>query len=540
MRKIFALDETTPTPLNVTNNEVKCVFNKSSKGNWTSTFTGGSGFYDYAAIDISREKVISTINGFNTLTGQRIELGDFQKSHKWTDITSNSWYVAVKDSDGTVAVENIVVNVNCDCEGWLRNVARLTSRRSELHREIDGIRNELVYRNKHDQLSRFISLDDALNNCTEAITEEKAWIAFQEEKQKVLKGFAQGVYDALQKSIGLKKVDWVGFLAGGCDFSGDSTTFIPKGDLTEDQKNGVSRSLSAVRSSFKTWLKEFKRLGEGFAKYIPIFSVTSVVWFSKFYKLSSLWDICSYVALEVSLLNLDLEIRRTNIQFKENEIYEIKELIKKRKLKLNGLMLQLNTVIQELKKYENLIKKKCGKDAIDELLDLYRPNPWSLDGFKLNSKKVLKPKILKVYNGIKNPCEYVKNQIKNLINSEIKLKMILSEKNSNINLYLQRLQTGKAVFDKIIDQINTFDDRIKIEMNKSSSEEIIYLIKLKELLVENKNDFKKEMQYIKNNMRKILKQTKVLQKSLKDKDKKFKRLDYLNSNNCPRYGTGLP
>jgi hypothetical protein len=298
--------------------------------------------------------------------------------------------------------------------------------------------------------------------------------------------------------------------------------------------------LSAVRSAFKNWLREFKRLGEGFAKYIPIFSVTSVVWFSKFYKLSSLWDICSYVALEVSVLNLDLEIRKTNIQFKENEIYDIKELIKKRKLKLNGLMLQLNTVIQERKKVEDLIKKNCGKDAIDELLNLYRPNPWSFDGFKPNSKKVLKPKILKVYNEIKNPCEYVKNEIKKLINSEVKLKMILSEKNSNINLYLQRLKTGKTVLDKIIDQINIFDDRIKIEMNKSSSEEIIYLIKLKELLVENKNDFKKEMQYIKNNMRKILKQTKVLQKSLKDKDKKFKRLDYLNSNNCPRYGTGLP
>ena len=474
------------------------------------------------------------------MTGQRIELGDFQKSHKWTDIASNSWYVAVKDSDGTVAVENIIVNVNCDCEGWLRNLVRLNSRISDLHREIEGIRNELVYRNKHDHLSRFISLDDALNNCTEAITEEKAWIAFQEEKQRIIKGVAQNVYNFLQKSIGLEKVDWVGFLAGGCDFSGNSTTFIPKGDLTEDQKNGVSRSLSVARSSFKEWLKEFKKLGEGFAKYIPKFSVAGVVWFSKFYKLSSLWDVCSYVALEVSLLNLDLEIRKTNIQFKENEIYDIKELIKKRKLKLNGLMSQLNTVIQERKKVEDLIKKNCGKDAIDELLNRLRPLPWSFDGFKPNSKKVLKPKILKVYDGIKNPCEYVKNQIKKLINSEVKLKMILSEKNSNINLYLQRLKTGKTVLDKIIDQINTFDDRIKIEMNKSSSEEIIYLIRLKELLVENKNDFKKEMQDIKNNMRKILKETKVLQKSLKDKDKKFKRLDYLNSNNCPRYGTGLP
>ena len=298
--------------------------------------------------------------------------------------------------------------------------------------------------------------------------------------------------------------------------------------------------MSVARSSFKEWLKEFKKLGEGFAKYIPKFSVAGVVWFSKFYKLSSLWDVCSYVALEVSLLNLDLEIRKTNIQFKENEIYDIKELIKKRKLKLNGLMSQLNTVIQERKKVEDLIKKNCGKDAIDELLNRLRPLPWSFDGFKPNSKKVLKPKILKVYDGIKNPCEYVKNQIKKLINSEVKLKMILSEKNSNINLYLQRLKTGKTVLDKIIDQINTFDDRIKIEMNKSSSEEIIYLIRLKELLVENKNDFKKEMQDIKNNMRKILKETKVLQKSLKDKDKKFKRLDYLNSNNCPRYGTGLP
>jgi hypothetical protein len=98
----------TPTPpagLSITNGSVTC----SGGGNFTSTLSGGTGTYDYVAIDTSQANVSNAING---ISGTRVAPSG-GSSHSWNSLADGTYYTAVMDSGGTVDIETTSVSVSC-------------------------------------------------------------------------------------------------------------------------------------------------------------------------------------------------------------------------------------------------------------------------------------------------------------------------------------------------------------------------------------------------------------------------------------------
>jgi len=102
---------TTLPPLTITNGAVTCT---GTTGNFTSTFSGGTGTYHTAAIDNSPANVANLVaGGAGSGTGTRIILSPGATSYNWTSIANGTWYTAVRDSALVSAVQNTGVSINC-------------------------------------------------------------------------------------------------------------------------------------------------------------------------------------------------------------------------------------------------------------------------------------------------------------------------------------------------------------------------------------------------------------------------------------------
>jgi hypothetical protein len=101
---------TTLSPIVITNSAVTCSGNL---GEFTSTFTGGTGTYTTASIGNSPAAVAVCIGGGVCAPGSRVNLSPGATSYTWTNIVSGSWYVAVKDNLPQTSVNSTAVNNNC-------------------------------------------------------------------------------------------------------------------------------------------------------------------------------------------------------------------------------------------------------------------------------------------------------------------------------------------------------------------------------------------------------------------------------------------
>lgn len=102
---------TTLPPLIITNGAVTCI---GGTGNFTSSFSGGTGTYHTAAIDNSQANVANLIGGgAGSGTGTRVILAPGATSYNWSSIANGTWYTAVRDSANTTAVQNTGVVVSC-------------------------------------------------------------------------------------------------------------------------------------------------------------------------------------------------------------------------------------------------------------------------------------------------------------------------------------------------------------------------------------------------------------------------------------------
>ena len=101
---------TTIPALNVTNGSITCSGGTSA---WRSSFAGGSGNYSYAAYATSQANVANVINNGSDATGVRVTLGSGDTYYDWSGIADGTWYTAVKDSAGTVSVQNTAITANC-------------------------------------------------------------------------------------------------------------------------------------------------------------------------------------------------------------------------------------------------------------------------------------------------------------------------------------------------------------------------------------------------------------------------------------------
>ena len=95
----------TPAPLTITNSGVTCF---GAVGSFTSTIAGGSGTYDWIAIATSPADASNAVNG---ISGTRYAASP--NPYQWSNISNGTYYVAVKDSDGTVTVQTLTVTVSC-------------------------------------------------------------------------------------------------------------------------------------------------------------------------------------------------------------------------------------------------------------------------------------------------------------------------------------------------------------------------------------------------------------------------------------------
>jgi hypothetical protein len=96
---------TTIPPLTITNSGVTC---SGALGAFTSTIAGGSGTYSFIAIATSQA---DASNAVNDISGTRYSVSS--NPYLWTNISNGTYYVAVKDSLGTVTVQGASVTVNC-------------------------------------------------------------------------------------------------------------------------------------------------------------------------------------------------------------------------------------------------------------------------------------------------------------------------------------------------------------------------------------------------------------------------------------------
>jgi hypothetical protein len=94
-----------PAALSITNGSVTCF----GDGQFISTLSGGTGAYDYVAIDSSPANVSNAVNG---ISGTRVTPSG-GSSHQWLSLANGTYYTAVKDSAGSVAVQASGVVVNC-------------------------------------------------------------------------------------------------------------------------------------------------------------------------------------------------------------------------------------------------------------------------------------------------------------------------------------------------------------------------------------------------------------------------------------------
>jgi len=94
-----------PPALSITNGSVTC----SSGGNFTSTLSGGTGTYDWVAIDTSQANVSNAILG---ISGTRVAPSG-GSSHSWISLADGTYYTAVMDSGGTYQVQTTSVSVSC-------------------------------------------------------------------------------------------------------------------------------------------------------------------------------------------------------------------------------------------------------------------------------------------------------------------------------------------------------------------------------------------------------------------------------------------
>ena len=94
-----------PAGLSITNGSVTC----SGGGNFTSTLSGGTGTYDFVAIDTSQANVSNAING---ISGTRVAPSG-GSSHSWSSLADGTYYTAVMDSGGTVQIQTTSVSVSC-------------------------------------------------------------------------------------------------------------------------------------------------------------------------------------------------------------------------------------------------------------------------------------------------------------------------------------------------------------------------------------------------------------------------------------------
>ena len=100
------LPPTTLAPLVVTNGVVTC---SGINGSWTSSFSGGTGVYDYIAYASSQANAALAI--VDPLL--RISLSPGALNYSWSGIANGTWYVAMMDSSGTYTVQNTPVVVSC-------------------------------------------------------------------------------------------------------------------------------------------------------------------------------------------------------------------------------------------------------------------------------------------------------------------------------------------------------------------------------------------------------------------------------------------
>lgn len=102
---------TTLPPLVITNGTVTCSGNT---GDFTSTMTGGTGTYNFVAIDTSQANVATLIATGTSPSGQGVRVTpNGIGTHNWTSIANGTWYTAVQDSNGTNSVQNNGVVINC-------------------------------------------------------------------------------------------------------------------------------------------------------------------------------------------------------------------------------------------------------------------------------------------------------------------------------------------------------------------------------------------------------------------------------------------
>ena len=100
------LPPTTLAPLVVTNGVVTCA---GTSGTWQSSFSGGTGVYDYIAYSTSQANAALAIVN----PSLRISLTPGALNYNWTGIANGTWYVAMMDSSGTYTVQNTPVVVSC-------------------------------------------------------------------------------------------------------------------------------------------------------------------------------------------------------------------------------------------------------------------------------------------------------------------------------------------------------------------------------------------------------------------------------------------
>jgi hypothetical protein len=99
-----------PAGLVVTNGSITC---SGGTGGWRSTFSGGSGTYTNVAYADSQANAAIWVNGGTSGTGVMHALVLGETYYDWSNVSDGTWWVAVKDSNGTISVQNISVVVNC-------------------------------------------------------------------------------------------------------------------------------------------------------------------------------------------------------------------------------------------------------------------------------------------------------------------------------------------------------------------------------------------------------------------------------------------
>jgi len=88
--------------LAVSNGTVTC---SGTNGSFTTTASGGSGTYDWIAIDTTQANAISAVNG-----GSGTRYAMVGNTRLWSTIGNGTWYVAVKDSLGNVSYSSVVIS----------------------------------------------------------------------------------------------------------------------------------------------------------------------------------------------------------------------------------------------------------------------------------------------------------------------------------------------------------------------------------------------------------------------------------------------